>query len=104
MAATAKRPWRELSEVTACEPALEQDGQALRDVGCGCSPGSAPSAAQEPCGCGGPCCIGGDSKVLLGALSPPVDEAVRHLQWSKLPSAVFACLATRDASSLCHSP
>lgn len=60
---------------------------------------------------GGSYCIGGDSEVLLGApwhpsrlLSPPVGEAVRHLQWSKLPSAVFACLVTRDASSLCHSP
>lgn len=37
-------------------------------------------------------------------LSSLVYEAVRHLQWSKLPSAVFACLVTRDASSLCHSP
>lgn len=60
---------------------------------------------------GGSCGTGGDSKVLWvlrghpsWLLSPLVGEAVRHLQWSKLPSAVFACLVTRDASSLCHSP
>lgn len=37
-------------------------------------------------------------------LPPPGDGAVRHLQWSNLPSGVLAWPVARDASSLCQRP
>lgn len=112
--ATATWPWKgAVRSNRPGEPALEQDGAGPSRCGL------RMQSRQRTFCCSGalwlwvdPAALtGGDSKVLWvlrghpsWLLSPLVGEAVRHLQWSKLPSAVFACLVTRDASSLCHSP